>query len=482
LDKSELKDEGGRSPLQLLCSYGVQHPLLWKKYDKLSLYYTKEYYENNIEGVSTQYREIFKMLLHCDVFQKDDVFQWNCLDYAIRHHNLFAVEKILEKFVDSISLESLFDQYDTHTLAYYSSQMGYPNLLRATIKKDPEALSVTIGIWDMTLLHVAINRIKKNNELGHILMEKSKEVITTLIKCGLDVDGQCRCKRTTALHIASELDNDVFVKLLLEQGANINLTDNVGRNALHFALENSKANTEIVKLLIDKEIDVDVRDKYGITPLHLCCRRGHYDALVILLERGASVNAKDSKNYSVLHEAVFRKNYNCIKELLDRDADINAIDDFGKTVLHEAFEERQSPDDEVIELLLSRGVDANKRDNNQKTALDYAVTRPGSDELVKKLFHATARDQLMSTDYVTFLHYAVYQGNYFAVELFLEGGIDLDKISVNNREYPLHFAVENQHLRSDLLLKMTEFIRECKKKENFDRKQIVELLEKDFSK
>jgi ankyrin repeat protein len=122
----------------------------------------------------------------------------------------------------------------------------------------------------------------------------------------------------------------------------------------------------------------------GPTPLHLCCRRGHYDALVILLERGASVNAKDSKNYSVLHEAVFRKNYNCIKELLDRDADINAIDDFGKTVLHEAFEERQSPDDEVIELLLSRGVDANKRDNNQKTALDYAVTRPGSNELVKK--------------------------------------------------------------------------------------------------
>jgi ankyrin repeat protein len=395
LDKSELKDEGGRSPLQLLCSYGVQHPLLWKKYDKLSLYYTKEYYENNIEGVSTQYREIFKMLLHCDVFQKDDVFQWNCLDYAIRHHNLFAVEKILEKFVDSISLESLFDQYDTHTLAYYSSQMGYPNLLRATIKKDPEALSVTIGIWDMTLLHVAINRIKKNNELGHILMEKSKEVITTLIKCGLDVDGQCRCKRTTALHIASELDNDVFVKLLLEQGANINLTDNIGRNALHFALENSKANTEIIKLLIDKGIDVDVRDKYGITPLHLCCRRGHYDALVILLERGASVNAKDSKNYSVLHEAVFRKNYNCMRELLDRGADINAVDDFGKTVLHEAFEERQSPDNEVIKLLLSRGVDANKRDKNQKTALDYAVTRPGSDELVKTLFNATARDQYL---------------------------------------------------------------------------------------
>jgi ankyrin repeat protein len=81
-----------------------------------------------------------------------------------------------------------------------------------------------------------------------------------------------------------------------------------------------------------------------------------------------------------------------MRELLDRGADINAVDDFGKTVLHEAFEERQSPDNEVIKLLLSRGVDANKRDNNQKTALDYAVRRPGSDELVKTLFNATARD------------------------------------------------------------------------------------------
>jgi ankyrin repeat protein len=58
----------------------------------------------------------------------------------------------------------------------------------------------------------------------------------------------------------------------------------------------------------------------------------------------------------------------------------------------------------------------------KKTALDYAVTRPGSDNLVKILFNATAHDQLMSTDYVTFLHYAVYAGNCFAVELFLKSG------------------------------------------------------------
>ncbi|CAH1381376.1 unnamed protein product, partial [Tenebrio molitor] len=433
------------------------------------------------------------------------------------------------------------------------------------------ALSVNIGKCNLTLLHLAIIRIKNNNKFEQSLVEENIKVITTLIECGLDVDGQCDCKRT-ALHWASELDDDVIVKVLLDLGANINLTDHVGRNALHFALENSKVNMRIVKLLLDEGIDAEAKDDNGKTPLHLCCIQGHYDALVMLLdhgldvkvateekinllhtifrqhkpnkemmslliskgadvngkdhdgrtalhyackygghvnatdnyqknilhhtilsdtsyakiiffllENGACVNAKDSENRSVLHYAVFQRNFNCIKVLLDQDADINAVCDFGKTVLHAAFEKPHTPDVEVIQLLLNKGVDSNKRDKNQKTALDYAVTSIGSHRVVNMLFDARAHDQLISADYVTFLHYAVYAGNCFAVELFLESGLDLDNLDVNNHEYPLNFAVENQHLRSDLLLKMTKFIRDCQKKANFVRKRIVELLEEYFS-
>jgi ABC-type transporter Mla MlaB component len=138
LHKNEMKDEGGRNPLQLLCTYGVRYPVLIKMYGPL-------YWEKEIEGVSTQYREIFKMLSHCDVFQKDDVFRWNCFDYTIRLRNLFAVDRFLERSEDSISLESLFEYYDITTLAYYSSQMGYANLLRTAIRKNPKALSARFG-------------------------------------------------------------------------------------------------------------------------------------------------------------------------------------------------------------------------------------------------------------------------------------------------------------------------------------------------
>jgi ankyrin repeat protein len=390
-------------------------------------------------------------------------------------------------------------------------------------------------------------------------MDERKIMLTTLIEGGLDIDVQCGRKKT-ALHLASQLNDDAIVKLLVERGANINLTDGFKRNALHFALKNSKVNMGIVKHLIDKGIDAEARDDNGRTPLYFCCIGGHYDALVMLLDldvnvkvitdekinllhailrqrkpnkemirllinrgadvngedsrgrtplhyvcyhdyhlfeapvtdnyeesilhhmilSGANVNIKDSQNRSALYYAVYKGNYNCIKMLLDHDADINAVFDSGKTVLHVAFEKELSPDIEVIKLLLDRGVDANKRDKNQTTALEHAVTRPGSDDLVKILFNARAHDQLMSTDYVTFLHYAVYHGNCFAVELFLESGLDLDKIDVNNAEYPLKFAVRNQQLCSNLLLKMTEFIRDCKKKANFGRNRIVQLLEEYF--
>jgi ankyrin repeat protein len=480
LDKSEVKDEGGRSPLHYLCAYGVEHPLLRKEAGIWVYSQQKHYAKNNIEGVSTQYREIFKMLSHCDVFQTDDFFQWNCLDYAIRSYNLFAVEKFLEKFGDSISLQELFERYDTNTLAYYSSQMGYPNLLRAVITKDSNAVSVKIEACKLTLLHVAIIGIKKNYKFGPTLIEESIKVITNLIESGLGVDVQCGCKRT-ALHLASELNDDVILKFLLEQGANVNLTDRFGKNALHFALENAKVNVEIIKLLVDKGIDVETRGyAEGTTPLHFCCRKGHYDALLILLVNDVNVNAKDLFNYSVLHEAVFGGNCNCVKELLDHGADINAVCKSGKTVLHAAFEKGSSPNVDVIQLLLSRGVDANKQDEFKNTALDCAGLFNASHGVVKLLLDATAHDQLTSTDSLMFLHFAVYHGNYSSVELFLNRRPDLDRVAFNIEEYPLYFAVKKQHLRSDLLLKMTEFIRDCPKKGIDNRKKIIERLKKHF--
>jgi ankyrin repeat protein len=117
--------------------------------------------------------------------------------------------------------------------------------------------------------------IKTNNKYERTLREQNTQVMTMLIDEGLNVNGQCRCGRT-ALHLASEHDDDLIIKVLLKKKANINITDFTGQNALHYALRNSKVNMGVVQHLIDKKIDVKARDNNGITPLQLCCITKNY--------------------------------------------------------------------------------------------------------------------------------------------------------------------------------------------------------------
>jgi ankyrin repeat protein len=438
LDKREVKDECGRSPLQLLCTHGVEHPLLQINKGHIS----KEFYIiNDIEEVSTEYREIFKMLSHCDVFEIDHVFQWTSLEFAIRLKNLFAVEKFLERFGDSINLERLFECYDIGTLAIYSSQMGYPNLLGSVIKKESNVLSVKIGIQEITLLHLAVNGIKGNN---HTIMEERKKVITTLIECGLDVDQQCKEKRTP-LHLA--VNDDVIAKLLLDLGANINATDEDGQNALHIVLKNSIVNTRTVKLLIDKGIYVNGRDCNQHTPLHYCCRNGHYDALVILLECGTNINAKDSMNRSPLYDAISRDNYNCVKVLLDHGADINAADNSGKTVLHAAFKRFGGSSYDCIKMLLDHGADINAADNSGKTVLHAAFERFGesSYDYIKMLLDHGADINAADNSGKTVLHAAFErfgESSYDYIKMLLDHGADINAAD-NSGKTVLHAASES---------------------------------------
>ncbi len=102
----------------------------------------------------------------------------------------------------------------------------------------------------------------------------------------------------TPLHYACEYGHSDVVRLLLEHGANMSLSDDNDWTPLDRACEQGFPN--IVRLLLDHGAEVNDWDEGGRTPLHVACLYGRSDVVRLLLEKGADVNAKSMTGWSAL--------------------------------------------------------------------------------------------------------------------------------------------------------------------------------------
>ncbi|MEA2581712.1 MAG: uncharacterized protein QOE83_2604 [Actinomycetota bacterium] len=79
---------------------------------------------------------------------------------------------------------------------------------------------------------------------------------------------------------------------LIERGAVIDATDQVGYTALMFAA--AAGQSGVIKTLIERGANVDVRGKAGETPLMLASQSGDQASASVLIDAGADVNARES--------------------------------------------------------------------------------------------------------------------------------------------------------------------------------------------
>ncbi len=147
-------------------------------------------------------------------------------------------------------------------------------------------------------------------------------------------------------------DGDIDeVKKLIEEGADINAKDEIGRAPLHFV-----KNKAVAELLIAKGADVNARTKDGSTLLHTMAWNGNKEIVGLLLENGADVNAKHNKGHTPLHFAVRTGKKEVVELLLTNGALVNANDEWGYTPLHWANKKDYR---DIAELLLINGENKN---------------------------------------------------------------------------------------------------------------------------
>ena len=151
-------------------------------------------------------------------------------------------------------------------------------------------------------------------------VSSSSAFFETLIDLGADVNAKRTDDQVTPLHLASGWNHYMAVRLLIENGADVNIPCDDGRSPLHIAA--SKGFFNVVRLLLDYGADVNIPDIDGYTPLHYAATNGG-NLTKLLIEKVSNVNLRTKKGRTPLYIAVKNKHEQLIKILLEHKADVS---------------------------------------------------------------------------------------------------------------------------------------------------------------
>lgn len=173
--------------------------------------------------------------------------------------------------------------------------------------------------------------------------------------------------------LAAEKGDTAKVQRLLEDGADINVTDDHGRTAVMTATYNNKADT--VKVLIENGADIDIRDDHLNNVLLYSGAEGMLEIVKLAIDAGADTSLTNRFGGTALIPAAERGHVEVVKELLtNSDIDVNHINNLHWTALLEAviLGDGGVRHQQIVQLLVDHGADVNIADKDGITPLEHA--------------------------------------------------------------------------------------------------------------
>jgi hypothetical protein len=138
------------------------------------------------------------------------------------------------------------------------------------------------------------------------------------------------------------------VKKFVDQGVDINKSDNLfGYSPLMHAVHD-RDNIELAKLFIDNGAEVNFIAKEGTTALTTAAERGNVQAVTLLLDNGANINYQMPNGFTALMSAAGNNKPEVVKILLAYGADKKIKDEKGLTALDYIVKQKN---DEMMQLL-----------------------------------------------------------------------------------------------------------------------------------
>ncbi len=426
-------------------------------------------------------------------------FSYSIFALTADETNLFNA--INEKNADNVSsILSSSTNIDINTL----DDEGYTPLHRAIFNRDLNTVNALLKYENIDVnskldMKVSIDGWYLGGATPLILASYigDTNIVTALLDNNADIKAKDDVDGSMAIHMASANGNNEVVTILLKKDpTTINDVDNRGNTPLHWAAMKDKPET--VKLLMENGADIESKDADGWTPLHYAAAFSSLQTVQTLVDLGADKMSKtkdgndpvyyarrdDVKNYLAGNDNIEREgtpedNLNAEEETAiaeNNEETAETTEDEKVTPIEENGEVAQNNDGQTnnVELdvkqlemlvavknndlialntLIKEGVNPNFADENGYTPLHLAIinnnldsveallTYKDIDKEAKLPYKATLNNWYLggATPLIT----ASYVGNADIVYTLIEAGCDIRARDDIDGAMPIHVASAN---------------------------------------
>lgn len=278
-------------------------------------------------------------------------------------------------------------------------------------------------------------------------------VVKKLFDLGVDMESGVITGKTPVCTLAENkrCKSDVFC---LFSPQTMEQRDNYGRAAIHYATirENADALAVMVGQGVNVNLTQDAPALMGATPLHLACIYGKEDAAKLLVAAGADDTIYNAAGWTAAHYLLLTNTHHQELKTEERVAlfsvlkHIDLAGNDGRTPLMLLFSyemTRKFLDMEpLLQVLLKKGADVNRTDNNGNTPLLLCAENFGGHlNLVRALCEAGADIHAADAEGNNVLHHVLESGAQNTAKYLLKRGADY-KHPNNEGVTPAQLAAE----------------------------------------
>lgn len=194
------------------------------------------------------------------------------------------------------------------------------------------------------MYYIISNYIILNNiimDLFRLVYDKQYDSIIKLLKNdknGYDLNNKDKYNNYLLTYAIINNHFDL-IKVLIENGARIDIIDQEGYTILYYIIRFNYF--DILKYILDYNDScigisiVNLIDKHGYISSYYAIKYNNIDALKLLIKHNLNLYIKDYTNgYNILHQALYSRNIDIIKYIIDQDISINNVSNSGESPLH----------------------------------------------------------------------------------------------------------------------------------------------------